>query len=107
MNLKEFHALIDEHIVHAKEKHPLFAHMLTHDAAWIYDAHAKREKRIIQTDVRMNACAATTVVSAELYEFFAELASGNLDRAKEEAADLVATIYRALEMLEDKKGGQE
>lgn len=104
MNIKEFHTLIDEHIVHAKEKHPLFAHVLAHGAAGSYDALARGEKRIIQADMRINACSAITVVSAELYEFFFELASGNLDRAKEEAADLVAVIYRALEMLEAKEG---
>lgn len=103
MTHKEFHALIDAHIVHAKEKHPLFAHVLTHNTPEYYDRLANGEKLDIQRDAKAGSCAASTVLVAEVYEFFYELAAGNLNRAKEEGADIVAVIYRTLEMLEDQK----
>lgn len=103
MTLKEFHALIDAHIVHAKEKHPIFAHKLMRSPMEYYDSLANGAKLAIKTCVQNEDCPASVVIIAELYEFFTELAAGNLDRAKEEAADTVATIYRALEMLEEQK----
>lgn len=100
---EEFHTLIDEHITHAKEKHPLFAHRLVDATMEYYDALANSAKLSVVVTARDGHCPATTVVLAEVYEFFNELAAGNLDRAKEEGADIVATIYRALEMLEEQK----
>lgn len=107
MTYEEFHALIDAHIVHAKEKYPLFAHVLTYNTPEYYDKLANGEKLEIQRDAKAGNCAASTVLVAEVYEFFSELAAGNLDRAKEEGADVVAVIYRALEMLEERLEGRE
>ena len=99
---EKFFDLCDQHIDHAIEKHPTFARLLTSmKDEKFYTACAERVKRNLAEEVEHGYSCTDTILGAEFYEFIAELARGDLTRASEEAADVVAVLYRALSMLEN------
>lgn len=98
---EKFFDLCDGHIDHAIEKHPTFAHLLTGTKdERFYTACTERAKSDLSDEVEHGYSCTDTILYAELYEFLSELARGDLTRAREEAADVVAVLYRALSMLE-------
>ena len=100
---EKFFDLCDLHIDHAIEKHPTFAHLLTSTKdEKFYTACAERVKSNLAEEVEHGYSCIDTILDAEINEFLAELARGDLTRAREEAADVVAVLYRALSMLESK-----
>lgn len=98
---EKFFDLCDQHIDHAIEKHPNFARLLTSTKnEKVYIACAEKTKSDLAEEVEHGYSCTDTILDAEIYEFLAELARGDLTRAREEAADVVAVLYRALSMLE-------
>lgn len=96
-----FFNLCDQHIDHAIQKHPLFAHLLTSTRdEKVYTACAVRAKSDLAEEVEHGYACTDTIIESEINEFLAELARGDITRAREEAADIVAVLYRALSMLE-------
>ena len=99
---EKFFDLCDGHIDHAIDKHPLFAHLLTSTKdEKFYTSGMERAKSDLAEEVEYGYSCTDTILDAEIYEFLAELARGDLTRAREEAADVVAVLYRALSMLEN------
>lgn len=70
----------------AHERHPDFAYVLRAAAENYADKAAD-----LKPDSTLHA-----VLLAECYEFLAEMARGDFDRAKQEAGDVIAVLYRAL-----------
>lgn len=97
---ESFFNLCDQHIDHAIQKHPFFAHFLTSRDEKVYTACAEKTKSDLAEEVEHGYSCTDTILEAEVNEFLAELARGNLTRAREEAADVVAVLYRSLSMLE-------
>lgn len=99
---EKFFDLCDGHIDHAIEKHPTFAYLLTSTKdEKVYTACAEKTKSDLAEEVEQGYSCTDTILDAEIYEFLSELARGDLTRAREEAADVVAVLYRALSMLEN------
>lgn len=99
---EKFFDLCDQHIDHAIEKHQLFAHLLTSTRSEkVYTSCAEKTKSDLAEEVEHGYSCTDTILDAEIYEFLSELARGDLIRAREEAADVVAVLYRALSMLEN------
>ena len=90
---EQFYALCDEHLRHAREKHPFFADCVSGflNDAW-FKCHALSHKNELDEDPSVE-----NVLLSEVYEFLAELERGDKARAREEAADIVAVLLRALE----------
>lgn len=84
----DFNDAFEESLAKAREKHPDFvpspgpelAESFAKDAKWHADA----------------VPCLRNVLLSEVYEFLAEVANGDFDRALEEAGDVVAVLYRAL-----------
>lgn len=101
VRLDNFFELCSYRLEEAKEKHPLFAHRLADKTANDYNEKAKKLRKKIKGSVNKPVPVfATDVIQCEVEEFFEELANGNLLRAADEAADVVATILRSLEFLD-------
>lgn len=88
---RRFFDLCSEHITHAREKHPGFVHDVTlaKDPKFYFSFYAS-QYRVTKHETL------ETVAKEELFEFLEALNNGDYEHAKEEAADLVAVIYRAL-----------
>lgn len=95
-----FYSAIDAHIEHAENKHPHFADVIDNNSvrSCNYLDEAMRYKREIS---RYTKVAIHDILLSEVYEFLAELEEKDLSRAKEEACDIAAVLYRAIDWLED------
>lgn len=84
----------EEHLKHAREKHPFFADRVSasEKAHAFFAIKAAIEKERIKYEPSLE-----NVLIGEVYEFLSEMARGDLDRAREEGADIVAVILRATE----------
>ena len=104
---EEFFNNCSRHIDHAREKHPFFANGVLEDSEQgnVLDEVVTLEmaryykRKIAKSPVLEN------VLLSEIYEFLAELHKGNMERALEEACDVVAVLYRAHAGDMDEKGG--
>ncbi|MBR5590945.1 MAG: hypothetical protein IKW38_00225 [Kiritimatiellae bacterium] len=86
-----FFELCNEHIDHARSKHPKFAFGVSAETMETLRTLAelyRKECARPWADVQM-------VILGEIYEFLEALKSGNRQRALEEGADIVAVVYRA------------
>lgn len=84
------------HIEHARQKHKFFAERVLNnpercDLLDVMSEMAQYYKRQITENPTLE-----NVLLSEIYEFLAEAHNGNMERAKEEAADVVAVMYRFL-----------
>ena len=79
----------------ARREHPTFCPVLTGDSAEATYRHAAEEQRIWQKEDTITLRA---VLLEEVYEFLAEVAAGNLEAAIGEAGDVLAVMYRALNL---------
>lgn len=89
-----FWPLCEEHLKHAREKHPFFADRIgpvDDSDAFYFGSLAEITKKRIKTEPSLEI-----VLMGEVHEFLAEMARGDLSRAREEAADIVAVLLRAL-----------
>lgn len=86
-----FFELCNEHIEHARSKHPKFAFGVSAETMETLRTLAelyRKECARPWADVQM-------VILSEVYEFLEALKSGDRQRALEEGADIVAVVYRA------------
>lgn len=86
----DFWRLCEEHLKHARAKHPEFAKTVSTADPKTLDLIARISKTVESPCVE-------DVLFSEIYEFLAELQRGNKARAREEAADIVAVVLRAIE----------
>lgn len=98
-----FWGLCEKHLRHARTKHPFFADCTSSylNAEW-FECHALSHKNELADDPSVE-----NVLLSEVYEFLAELCRGDMARAREEAADIVAVVLRASEGDHLKKGGNQ
>lgn len=89
----DFVMAFDGSLIKAREKHPGFVPAKTGaKRAASYRALAQDERRV----QRCFGATLSEVLQEEVYEFLAEMAAGDFTRALEEAGDVVAVLYRAL-----------
>ena len=86
----DFWRLCEEHLRHARAKHPKFAKEVSMFGKETLDLVAHRYKNLGSPFVE-------DILLSEVYEFLAELKRGDMARAREEAADIVAVVRRALD----------
>lgn len=97
MNTQDFYELIEAHIVHAKEKHPAFPPWTGCD---ILQTYYNRFAKVLQDKPDQPA---DIIMFEEAGEFLVEYHAGNFERAKEEAGDLIAVLFRMLESMKGAK----
>lgn len=86
----------EEHLKHAREKHPKFAKVVSQ---FYQNEHEANLRHLRETNgyVLSNAPSIYNILREEVEEFMIELLRGDLDRAREEGADIIAVILRATE----------
>lgn len=95
MDFDDFFALCEEYLEISKEAHPVLAETIDNNA--IRSANYGYLARIAGFDcVRSTKTALHDVLMEHVYEFLLEVNYGHLHRAKEEAADIVAVLFRAI-----------
>lgn len=95
-----FWGLCEEHLKHALEKHPEFAKKVSMFDEETLDLAAHRYKNL-------GSCYVEDILLSEVYEFLAEIKRGNMERAQEEAADVVAVLKRVVDGDHLKEGGNQ
>ena len=96
--VKELKILIDffrackRHVEHARQKHPQFAKRVL----WREDDLYNRNEALFQKRRIEDGYSLEAILMSEVHEFLVEMHNGNLERAKEEAADVMAVLYRAI-----------
>lgn len=102
MITEAFAKLINEHIRHAEEKHPKFADRLVGNVS-SYRDDAERMRVLISYMEQDGRVMASALLWEEMYEFLAEVQAGNIEKAKAEAGDVAAVLYRTIKMMEDRQ----
>ena len=85
-----------ESLKKAREKHPDFVPPLSPSIASTFAICANAAKRNLEEHGTLDDDALSVVLFSEVYEFLVEVARGDFDRALEEAGDVIAVMYRAL-----------
>lgn len=90
----DFNDAFEESLAKAREKHPVFldAWPKAEDSERYLDAAKAWKQRIADKGSRQ----LHAILYSEVCEFLAEIARGDFDRALEEAGDVMAVLYRAL-----------
>lgn len=88
LSMLEFKWALTDSLYKAREKHPDFVPMPTPDLAEGFAVDARWHAEAVP-------CLRNVLLS-EVQEFLAEVAKGDFDRALEEAGDVMAVMYRAL-----------
>lgn len=108
MDEEAFWKACSKHIQHARDKHPHFADTVINRKHITPEASAasiaRHTKAIISHEALSGRASVENILLGEVYEFIAELAKKDKARAVEEAADIVAVVYRA---ITDRIGGME
>lgn len=93
-----FWPLCEEHLKHAREKHPEFAKCVTDLPAPPPELGTRAmRKTLISRELKITGRETVEhVLREEIGEFLIELLRGDPSRACEEAADIVAVLLRAL-----------
>lgn len=91
--------IIQRHIDHAIEKHPLFAHE-THNPHADFRSEAAGMQQSVEGQIEAGKVYADSLLLEEVYEFLAEVKDGNLIAAKGEAGDVAAVLFRIIQMME-------
>ena len=81
---------IDEHLVKAETKHPVFCNALNH-----FKKSVKEARKLCDL-----TGSAYDVINEELNEIFEAVESGKVDSAREEIYDSIATLLRLDKALE-------
>lgn len=96
---------IEQHYLHAKEKHPHFA-----DELLTLDGTAENTgrcldycRRELKEETDCGGIAAETVLECELYEMKHAIALGDKANAVEECYDAIAVILRMVDVLEGRQ----
>ena len=92
-NTDRFADIVNAHVRHACKKHPGFVRTVcpVNTSYMRFSKHADLYREMLGQD----SCLAYALLS-EVYEFLAEVARGDANRAEQEAADVMAVIIRAL-----------
>lgn len=97
-----FSVIVHEHIKHAEAKHPKFAdRFCVCEDGYLFSIKSMQQE--IAKQVAGGKVCASSLLFEEVYEFLAEVAAGNLEKAKAEAGDVAAVLYRTIKMMEDKQ----
>lgn len=94
MNIEQLFKEIKSHVEKAKAKHPVFAYGIG-----ITPEEAKEKILSCQNN---GTFTINEILTEEVYEFLYEIACGNVEKATDEACDIVAVLIRAIEFLEEK-----
>lgn len=86
-----FRASLDK----AREKHPKFIDLGQKYSDYSI-AYFQEKAESLKDALEKSDCPLRSLLNAEVYAFLAEVARGNFDRALEEAGDIMAVLYRAL-----------
>lgn len=97
-----FSVIVHEHIKHAEAQHPKFADRFTGEFQRFAE-DAEEMRKIILFQESEGSVSVSAILLEEVYEFLAEVAAGNLEKAKAEAGDVAAVLYRTIKMMEDKQ----
>lgn len=100
LTVEGFNSVVDRHIAHAIEKHSLFAHELC-DRQDSYAQSAEVTQTAVKAQLAAGCVYADTLLFEEVYEFLAEVQKGDITRAKEEAGDVTAVLYRMIKKMEE------
>lgn len=90
-------AEIVRHYEHAKEKHPVFADVLTHSLT----TSAKRYKRLRDEAHANGECSPLQVFLAEYAEVLEAIAVEDKAQAVYECYDCIAVLLRLVDMIEE------
>lgn len=82
-----FWPLCEEHLKHAREKHPEFT---------VHGLPSTPERYEQEAEAYKQGGTIAHILLSEAFEFLAEIKRGDPSRACEEAADIVAVLLRAL-----------
>lgn len=102
MTMEAFAEQINEHIRHAEEKHPKFADELVGNVS-SYREDAERMRVLNSYMEQDGRVMASALLWEEMYEFLVEVQAGNIEKAKAEAGDVAAVLYRTIKMMEDRQ----
>lgn len=95
-----FFNICNDHITHAEKKHPMFANCITESTVANIEKRYHEYVEMYQGQLRAALNRGTapleTILLEEVYEFLEALASGDSVNVQEEAADIVAVLYRAV-----------
>lgn len=80
----------------ARKKHPDFVPLPGPECASMYATRALIAKTDLESRIAIGYGTLPAVLFSEFYEFLAEVAKGDFDRALEEAGDVMAVLYRVL-----------
>lgn len=86
-----FRASLDK----AREKHPKFIDLGQRYSDYSIE-YFQDKKESLKGALKSSDCQLRTLLVAEVYAFLFEIARGDFDRALEEAGDIMAVLYRAL-----------
>lgn len=94
---EQFFENCDKHITHAQKKHPVFAYRINSFLTpKIYKDMADQHRQTRDDDKAKKETAIENVLLGEVFEFMEAFSRGDLEAAKEEAADVVAVLFRAI-----------
>lgn len=79
----------------ARRKHPKFIDLGQKYSDYSI-AYFQEKAESLKVALEKSDCPLRTLLNAEVYAFLFEIARGNFDRALEEAGDIMAVLYRAL-----------
>lgn len=92
-----FFAKCNKHINHAQEKHPVFAYKInSRFNAVKYKVLADDHRQFRDEEHERKESSIEVILLGEVYEFMEAFSRGDLEAAKEEAADVVAVLFRAI-----------
>lgn len=92
-----FFAKCNKHINRAQEKYPVFAYKINSFLTTkIYKDMADAHRKTRNDDAAKKEAAIENILLGEVFEFMEAFSRGDLEAAKEEAADVVAVLFRAI-----------
>lgn len=96
----QFFSLCSDHITNAQKKHPVFATCLSestvNDLEKRYNEYAVMYQGQLRAALNRGTAPIETILLEEVYEFLEAVAAGDSIAIREEAADIVAVLYRAV-----------
>lgn len=91
-----FFALCETHLAQARKKHPKFAKVISPLNRIVHEGFINNFRKTQTLNID-DSPSVYNILREEVEEFMLELLHGDLARAREEAADIVAVLLRALE----------
>lgn len=96
----KFFNACNDHITHAQKKHPVFATCLSESTVSNlekrYNEYAVMYRGQLRAALNRGIAPVETILLEEVYEFLEAVAAGDSIAIREEAADIVAVLYRVV-----------